>query len=65
MGDEEFEDEEMNEEEAEDDEAVEEENGNGEAEVLEKTDLNLKDLDENRVVNTEISKLDLLVWLLR
>jgi len=33
----------------------EEENGNGESEVLEKVDINLKDLDENRVINTEIS----------
>ena len=34
------------------------ENGNGnhyESEVLEKTELNLKDMDENRVVNSEIS----------
>jgi DNA gyrase subunit A len=30
-------------------------NGNGEAEVLEKTEINLKDLDENRVVPSEIS----------
>ncbi len=32
-----------------------EENGNGESELLEKTEINLKDLDENRVVNSEIS----------
>lgn len=31
------------------------ENGNNDAEVLEKTELNLKDMDENRVVATEIS----------
>jgi DNA gyrase subunit A len=30
-------------------------NGNGDAEKLEKTDLNLKDMDENRVVGSEIS----------
>ena len=30
-------------------------NGNSEAEKLEKTELNLKDMDENRVVGTEIS----------
>ena len=38
-------------------EASEEENGNGngEAEVLEKTEINLKDLDENRVISSEIS----------
>jgi DNA gyrase subunit A len=33
----------------------ESENGNGEAETLEKTEINLKDLDENRVVASEIS----------
>ena len=31
------------------------ENGNGEAELLEKTEINLKDLDENRIVPSEIS----------
>ena len=38
-------------------EAAEDENGNGngESEVLEKEALNLKDLDEDRVINTEIS----------
>ncbi len=33
----------------------EKENGNYEAEILEKTALNLKDMDENRVISTEIS----------
>jgi len=36
-------------------EEVEGENGNGESEILEKTEINLKDLDENRVINAEIS----------
>ena len=40
---------------SEDSENFEEENGNGESEVLEKTEINLKDLDENRVINAEIS----------
>lgn len=40
--------------EAEDSETSEDES-NGDSEVLEKMDLNLKDLDENRVINTEIS----------
>src|SRR3989338_5919454 len=35
---------------------VSEENGNGDMEVLEKEALNLKDMDENRVVGTEITK---------
>lgn len=43
--------------ESEDSQINEEENGNGngEAELLEKFDLNLKDLDENRIVPSEIS----------
>ncbi|VVB78415.1 DNA gyrase subunit A [uncultured archaeon] len=58
--DEDFEEEndEMNEEdleESEDGEVAESENGNGDAELLEKVDINLKDLDENRVVPSEIS----------
>jgi len=36
-------------------EAEDTSNGNGDSEVLEKTEINMKDLDENRVINTEIS----------
>ncbi|MFA5258746.1 MAG: DNA gyrase subunit A [Candidatus Pacearchaeota archaeon] len=50
---------EMNKEESLEDEDLEtadtEENGNGEAELLEKADINLKDLDGDRTINTEIS----------
>lgn len=55
---EDFEEENEKEELEEDEDSVEddsEENGNGEAEVLEKSEINLKDLDENRVVPSEIS----------
>ncbi len=50
------EDEEIDEEDQ-DSETTDQENGNGEAEIeqLEKEAINLKDMDENRVVNTEIS----------
>ncbi len=55
--DEEIEEENEEIDEDEDSETTEVENGNGEAEIeqLEKEAINLKDMDENRVVNTEIS----------
>ncbi len=49
------EEEEKMEEFTEDKEHLEEAPENGESELLEKTEINLKDLDENRVVNSEIS----------
>ena len=53
--DDEMDEKELDEDSDSEDDVLETGNGNGEAEALEKTEINLKDLDENRMIATEIS----------